>query len=121
MPISAHPVAMFEIMANDQESLIAFYKKLFGWEVNLKGGFAYINFPIATTQTLGGIGKAQPGVPGWEKGTAFYISVDCITTTLALVTELGGSTVLERTKIDGYTFGMFHDTEQNLIGLLEPF
>jgi len=125
MKLSAHPVAMFEIMADDQSKVIDFYHDLFGWKINYnEEGFGYINFPTAPPAqyaTLGGIGKAKPDVPGWEKGTAFYISVECVTETLERVVELGGAVILERTPVDGYVFGMFNDVEGNLIGLLEPF
>ena len=120
-----HPVAMFEIMALDQPRLVSFYEKLFGWRVEFDAtGFGYIHFPPpppAERPMLGGIGKAQAGVPGWEKGTAFYVLVESVTETLARVEQLGGTTVVPRTPAAPYVFAMFEDPEKNLLGLIEPF
>ena len=114
---------MFEIMALDQEKLVQFYHDLFGWEVQRdSSGFAYIHFPPPPTAgypVLGGIGKAQPGVPGWEKGTAFYLEVPSVADALVRAVALGGTQVVPSTPVDGYTFGMFNDLEGNLIGLIE--
>ena len=63
--MNGNPLAMFEIMAADQESLIGFYNLLFGWETEEdREGFAYIHFPPsppAHYPLLGGIGQAKPG------------------------------------------------------------
>lgn len=123
--MSANPLAMFEIMACQQESLISFYSELFGWKVQRNSeGFAYIHFPPPPPGgyvVLGGIGQAQKGVPGYEKGTAFYIQVASVVGTLLAAVRLGGTIVIESTVSDGYTFGMFKDIEGNLIGLIEAF
>lgn len=118
---------MFEIMAENRATLAAFYNSLFGWNLDpSQPSFSYVHFP-APVVTLGGIGDAQPGVPGWEKGVAFYFQVDCVDTTLAKVKELGGTVVVPKTEIPkdigtgNYVFGMFRDLESNLIGLLQPF
>ena len=68
----ACPVVMFEIMAIRQKNLIDFYTKVFGWQVQYdKEGYAYVHFPPATYRLMGGIGQAQPGVPGWGPGITF--------------------------------------------------
>lgn len=116
---------MFEIMALDQQRLIGFYKDLLDWDVRISpAGFGYIHFPPsppASYSMLGGIGQAQAGVPGWGKGTAFYVQVADIADTLKRAVDLGGTVVVERTPVDSYVFGMFEDLENNLIGLIEPF
>ena len=116
------PAVMFEIMAIDQEKLINFYKTVLGWEESRdKEGFAYICFAPVSRPLLGGIGQAQPGVPGWGKGTAFYLQVDNVEDTLARITSNGGAVIVQPDTIDGYRFAMFEDPECNLIGLIEPF
>lgn len=117
----SHPAVMFEIMANDQQKLIDFYTNVFGWKIDLKNGFAYIHFPPAIYHLLGGIGQAQPGQVGWEKGVTFYIQVEDLDHTLKQVDRCGGKTAVTPTPVDGYHFAMFYDPEQNLIGLIEPF
>ena len=118
-------LAMFEIMATDQDKLIDFYHHLFGWTVQRGSqGFAYIHFPPPPAggyPVMGGIGQAQPGVPGMERGTAFYIEVDSVQDTLDRAVGLGGTQVMPSSQVDGYTFGMFNDPEGNLIGIMEPF
>lgn len=118
----ANPLAMFEIMADDQAELVAFYTAVFDWQVTFdSGGFAYVRFPPATRHLLGGIGQAQADVPGWEKGTAFYIEVASLEAALEKVTGCGGRTVVPPTDVDAYRFAMFEDPESNLIGIIEPF
>jgi predicted enzyme related to lactoylglutathione lyase len=116
------PAVMFEIMAIDQERLISFYKTVFGWEENRDdAGFAYICFPLANRSLLGGIGKAQPGVPGWGKGITFYLQVDDVDDFIENIKVNGGAIIVPPETIDGYRFAMFEDPECNLIGLIEPF
>jgi predicted enzyme related to lactoylglutathione lyase len=117
-----NPLAMFEILANDQAALIAFYTSVFEWELDYDGaGFGYVHFPPAARHLLGGIGKADPGMPGWEKGTAFYIEVADLESTLDTVRANGGEVVVAPISIDTYRFAMFSDPESNLIGIIEPF
>jgi len=113
---------MFEILADDQAALIGFYASVFGWEVAYdQSGYAYVHFPPATRHLLGGIGTAQPGVPGWEKGAAFYLEVPDLGSALDQVVAHGGAVVVEPTAVDTYRFAMFTDPESNLIGIIEPF
>ena len=113
---------MFEIMALDQAKLTAFYWKVFGWRTERsREGFNYIHFPVAERAALGGIGQASPGVPGWGRGTTFYLQTDDLPATLDKIEQHGGNTVVNPTKADGYTFAMFEDPECNLVGLMEPF
>ncbi|HEY0602492.1 MAG TPA: VOC family protein [Herpetosiphonaceae bacterium] len=117
-----HPVVMFEIMADSQPTLIDFYTGVFGWQVQYnQSGFAYIHFPPATYHLLGGIGKAQPGTVGWEKGITFYIQVEDLQKTLEQVRAHGGTVAVEPVEADGYHFAMFYDPEHNLVGLILPF
>lgn len=119
---NSNPLAMFEILADDPAAQVAFYAAVFGWRVEYDStGFAYVHFPTATRHLLGGIGAAQPGVPGWEKGVAFYLQVPNLQETLDLVCASGGAVVVEPTSVDAYRFAMFTDPEANLIGIIEPF
>lgn len=113
---------MFEIMADEPAALRRFYSEVFGWHIDLEGGFGYVRFPVARRPSLGGIGQAQKGVVGYEKGVAFYLEVDAIDEALlARITAGGGSVAVPRTPVDGYVFAMFYDREKNLIGLIERF
>lgn len=117
-----HPSRMFEIIARDQESAMAFYGGAFGWRYERgSAGFAYIHFGAGADQSLGGIGQAVAGVPGEEPGCRFYLTVEHLETTLAAVLAAGGSQLMAPTAADGYRFAMFTDPEGNPVGLLEPF
>lgn len=118
----AHPLAMFEVMAVDQQRLIDFYTGVFGWQVvRGESGFAYIRFPRQEYDLLGGIGMAMPGVAGWGAGVTFYILSDDLGETLDAVRSHGGAVVVEPVTADGYHFAMFEDPETNLVGIIEPF
>lgn len=117
--MNAHPVVMFEFIAADQARLCTFYETVFGWEFDRKGPFAYIDFPTPPTFTLGGIGQAQDGVPGWSPGCAFYLAAADLKETLTAVERAGGAVVMTPTEADGYHFAMFTDPEKNLVGLLQ--
>lgn len=121
-PSNQHPAVMFEIMASDQSALIKFYQAVFGWHVDISGGFGYIKFPATSRALLGGIGKAKRGVVGWEKGVTFYLQVPRIDQGLVdLIQAHGGKLAVPRTPVDGYVFAMFEDPEKNLVGIIEPF
>jgi predicted enzyme related to lactoylglutathione lyase len=117
-----HPAVMFEIMADQPSTLVAFYHAVFGWHVEAQGGFNYIKFPSAPRALLGGIGQAQKDVVGWKKGLTFYLEVPHIDQALVeRIQAHGGKVLVQRTPVDGYVFAMFEDPEQNLLGLIEPF
>ncbi len=120
--MNQHPAVMFEIMANDQSNLSSFYSKVFGWQIEPdSAGFDLIPFPPQFRASLGGIGTAQPGVPGYEKGITFYLEADDLEARLALIVQNGGSQVGDITTLDGYTFVNFTDPEGNLMGMIKPF
>jgi predicted enzyme related to lactoylglutathione lyase len=113
---------MFEILADDQARVLEFYAAVFGWEYSFDPvGYAYVHFPPATRHLLGGIGTAKAGVPGWQKGTAFYLEVPDLRATLDLVVEYGGQVVVQPTEADAYHFALFTDTESNLVGIIQRF
>lgn len=117
-----HPSVMFEIMANDQSNAMDFYGTVFGWEFE-KGaaGFAYVHFADGARPLLGGIGQADPSVPGLEPGHCFYLVVHSLEAAIADATKAGGAPHMPPTNADGYRFAMIRDPEGNPIGLVEPF
>jgi uncharacterized protein len=118
---AAHPAVMFEVIAADQETSKAFYKAVFGWTYrDGTGNFAYVDFHGTTPSLLGGIGQANDE-PGFAAGTNFYLLVDNVAAALKRAVNAGGSVLMERTELDGFTFAMFTDPEGNPVGLIEPF
>lgn len=117
-----HPSVMFEIIAQDQAAMTAFYATVFGWRYQAgRSGFAYVHFPAGSPPLLGGIGQAEPGVPGFAPGHAFYLLVDAVQPVIDAALAAGGAALMPPTTVDGYTFAMFRDPEGNPVGLIEPF
>ena len=116
--MNAHPVVMFEFIADDPEVLKAFYTNVFGWTYDVQDGFAYIQFPPTRVTPLGGIGQAS-GEHGWEAGRSFYLATDDVEQTLDAVVAAGGTVWVEPTTAGGYHFAMFKDPAGNVVGLLE--
>ena len=121
-PSNRHPVAMFEIIARDQQAMQRFYSQVFGWDYQVGGaGFAYVHFPVRVQSLLGGIGQADPSTPGFEPGHNFYLLVERFETTIAAAIAAGGAQHMAPAAADGYRFAMIRDPEGNPVGLIEPF
>jgi len=120
--VNRHPGVMIEIIAKDQQAMMAFYSKVFGWRYQPgTGGFAYVHFGKRTLPLLGGIGQADPKIPGFEPGHNFYLLVDNLEATIEDAVKAGGEKFVPPTKVDGYQFAMIRDPERNPIGLIQPF
>jgi predicted enzyme related to lactoylglutathione lyase len=117
--MNAHPVVMFEFIARQRDQLCQFYADVFGWSYEVDDGFACINFPEPPGTTLGGIGQARVGVPGWSPGRSFYLVTEDVEATLHRVVAAGGAVHVPTTETDGYRFAMFTDPEGNVVGLLQ--
>lgn len=117
-----HPSVMFEIIANDQPAMKSFYSKVFGWRYQIgTGGFAYVHFAAQNPPLLGGIGQANPTIPGFEPGHSFYLLVDDLEAAIRRALDAGGSRYMDPANVDGYQFAMFKDPEGNPVGLIRPF
>jgi predicted enzyme related to lactoylglutathione lyase len=113
---------MFEIIANNQAAIQAFYSQVFGWTYQVgTGGFAYVHFPAEARPLLGGIGQANSAVPGFEPGNSFYLLVDNLDAAIARTLTAGGTEYMAPASVDGYRFAMIRDPEGNPVGLIEPF
>lgn len=119
----AQPVVHLEARGLNPSELQEFYRSVFGWERNDDLSIGdYAVAEIGEGPLTVGIGP----VPDWTARSAkFYIQVDDIDATLALVEAAGGKTVMPRT--EGPTFGATHilvftsftDPAGNEIGLVE--
>jgi len=117
-----HPCKMFEIIARDQQAAMRFYGDVFNWSFDTgASGFAYVRFGAGADASLGGIGQADPTIPGFEPGHNFYLMVDRLEPVIERATQAGGHCTMVPTAIDGYRFAMIADPEGNPVGLLEPF
>ncbi len=110
-------VVHFEFGAADDEPLVAFYRELFGWDLQ---GFAGGGYTVIDTRggagINGGIGKSQTGEP-WS---AFYVETQDPQATLDQANSLGATTVMPVTDFGGaVTIAMFNDPDGLLIGLVK--
>jgi uncharacterized protein len=120
--VNRHPAVMFEIIANDQARMKAFYGQVFGWRYQAgQDGFAYVHFAGSAPPLLGGIGQTIPDLPGMEPGHAFYLLVDRLEPAIAAAVAAGGQEHMPPAAVDGYRFAMISDPEGNPVGLVEPF
>jgi uncharacterized protein len=114
-----HPIAHFEIIGKDHDSLVKFYGDVFGWELQQMPGA-----PYSTTATWkpgdpgigGGIGSADEPDRRW---VTFYIAVENTDEYLKKIEEAGGKTVVETTTIPGVvTYAVFEDPEGHRVGVV---
>lgn len=113
------PVAMFEIVSENHESLGRFYSDLFGWSVSSDpawGPYGIIDTQSGEGAVSGGIGPAE--IPG-DSGMKIYVRVDDLEAALARAVKLGGQRLVEPTPLpEGFgTFAMFADPDGNAVGL----
>ena len=119
-----------EIPAPEFETLIAFYREVFGWKVQkLASQQDYehadrrdsreprSDYALFSTPTIGGGFASNMEVV--DKGVCIYLTVDDISGTLAAVGKKGGSILARKTKIsDEYGFyGIFKDPCGNRLGV----
>lgn len=110
-----HPVVWFEVMGEDGAALRDFYGALFGWRWDVVEEMQYGMLDAAGRGGIGGgVGQSD------ERRVTFYVRTDDIERSLAAAEELGGRTLMARTKLPGGTvLGMFADPQGNAIGLVE--
>jgi predicted enzyme related to lactoylglutathione lyase len=108
-------VAYFEVAAGDNQPLIAFYRDLFGWQMQ-EIGESYALVDTAGRDGInGGIGRSGDGTP-W---VSFYVKVDDLQETLDGAVAAGGSELVPVTEIEGFgSFAMFRDPDGNPVGLV---
>lgn len=109
-------VVHFEVSAPDDEPLVAFYGKVFGWELHdfPGGGYTLID-TRAGGGINGGIGRSPAGGP-WS---TFYVETSDLQASLDKATALGGRTVMPVTDFGGaVTTAMFADPDGLLVGLV---
>jgi predicted enzyme related to lactoylglutathione lyase len=107
-------IAYFEVGAQDHETLVSFYRDLFGWRLeDAADGYAMIDTRAGGIN--GGIGRSSDGSP-W---VSFYAAAEDPQAVLDRAQSLGGTTVVPVTEVPGVvTFAMFNDPDGNLVGVI---
>jgi len=110
-------VVHFEIGGPDDQSLVAFYQELFGWEMKPMDGGGYTLIDTRGGGGInGGIGRSRTGEP-WS---TFYVSAQDPQAILDKATALGGTVVMPVTDFGGaVTIAMFNDPDGLLVGVVK--
>lgn len=113
-----HTITHIEIPAPDLNKAIAFYSKLFNWQIQILPPGDYAFFRIGTTQSGGGFDTGLK--PAEEKcGPQLTIDVDDISTKLEEIQNAGGKIILAKTEIPGGHgfYACFRDPNGNYLQL----
>jgi len=126
-----NPVVHFEMPYDNQDRLIDFYSKVFGWQMN-KTSEEMGNYVTAYTaetdenrmvKTPGTInGGFFPKKPDWPaQYPSVVISVNDIKGAIKNIQDAGGNVLGEPMEIPGIgKYVSFTDTEGNRVSILEP-
>ena len=120
-------VVHFEIHADDPDRAVNFYVEVFGWSVQRFGDNPYWLLQTGEDGTPGinGAVVPRPGQPppvgAQVSGFVCTIQVEDLQATLADITSRGCSIALDPMTVPGVgTVAYFHDTEANVVGVLQP-
>jgi uncharacterized protein len=113
-------VIHFEIPAADPERAAAFYRNVFGWQIEKWAGpmeYWMVNTGAQDAPGING-GMLKKGAP--VTATTNTIGVESVDKAVDAVTAAGGKLVMPKTAIPtvGY-FAYLEDTEGNLFGVME--
>lgn len=125
------PVVHFEMPYENNDRVISFYNRVFGWQM-YQYGKNMGEYILATTTELdenhmplrpgsigGGFYQKSPEMP---KCPSIVIAVEDIRTAMEKVTHEGGAILGEPAEIPGIgLYVAITDTEGNRVGILEPY
>lgn len=130
--MKSNPVVHFEMPAKDNKRVSDFYSKVFGWQMQQMGP-EMGNYVLASTCEVDGATQ-RPKEPGAINGGFFeykedelnrsphvVIAVDDIEESRKAVEESGGKIIGEKMNIPSVgLYYTFKDTEDNIVGMLQP-
>lgn len=116
-----HPIAHFEVVGKDHDSLVKFYKEIFEWDLQqMPGGMKYsttADWSPGDPGIGGGIGESDDPDKRW---VTFYAAVPDTDEWLKKVEAAGGKTVVPTTTIPNVvTYAVFEDPEGNRMGIVK--
>jgi uncharacterized protein len=117
-------VVHFEIPFDDVERAKAFYRDVFGWQLQDIPDWKYVTVSSGPTREDGTatepgyIGGGMTARSGVNNGTVITIDTDDADATLATVAEHGGEVLQEKVPVGDMGFAAyFKDPEGNVVGL----
>jgi predicted enzyme related to lactoylglutathione lyase len=116
--IMGKPVVHWEIAARDANRLEEFYTDMFEWRVGQDSPVHYRQVDTGAETGIQGTIAATGG--SWPSHALFYVQVDDVQEYLRKAENLGGSTLVPPTELNGSgRFAVFRDPEGVPIGLVE--
>ncbi len=114
----ANPVVHFEIAGKDGGETVAFYKELFGWEIEHLAGADYNMVQAPDGKGIaGGLYGAREGSPPY---VTVYVEVADAAAALAKAESLGGKAITQPMQVpNGPMIAMFADPSGVTIGLVQ--
>jgi len=110
------PVLHWQILAKNPDKAAAFYKSLFGWNVNTANGLGY---RVVDTDSSGVNGGIWPAPPEGTAMVSLYVEVNDVAREVTRATELGAKVVMPPQKLpDGDEMAVILDTEGIPFGLM---
>ncbi len=115
----AHTIVHFEMPANDPEKVAAFYRSLFGWQIEKTPGEGVEYWLIQT------VAEGEQGVNGGimrrqnpQQGPLNYIGVESVDQYTATAVGLGATVVVPKQAVPGMGFfAVLLDPEGNPLAL----
>ncbi|TXN29904.1 VOC family protein [Lacisediminihabitans profunda] len=112
-------VVHFDIPIDDPARAGAFYRTVFGWNVEKWGPIDYWTMPTGEPPGPGAEGALTPRAEAPE-GVVIYVGVDDIDDALRKVADAGGTVLTEKMPIPTVGWSArFRDSEGNLVGLFQ--
>ncbi len=113
----------FEIAATDMDRAMAFYSKVFDFEMapfDMQGSLMSF-FPMPEGGTGGALIKSPENTPSMDGSLVYFNAEDRMDTLLERIEANGGAVVMPRTSIGEHGFiAMFRDSEGNRVALHSP-
>lgn len=104
------PIVFFDIAGADPGALMTFYREVFGWDADARGG---VSVPIGGPPLMGTF-------RGDIAEKVIYLGVPDVTAALDTVVAHGGSVAAPRFEVPGVVvLGLFLDPAGNRMGLVE--
>ncbi|UCD93673.1 MAG: VOC family protein [Candidatus Zixiibacteriota bacterium] len=109
-------ICHFEIPCSDLNKAVKFYGDIFGWKSQM---IPEMDYAVFETPAGTGGGFSKDARVSSEAGIMLYIEVEDIPVIMKKIEASGGKQIKEKTQISpehGY-FGLFADSEGNMVGL----